>query len=306
MYNCFSIEKKIFHIARYQYNYFLNKSNVVGVGLGYKIKNGFNTFKKCLSVFVTNKLPYYNISSNDMIPSYYYGIPTDVVNTGAFHLQKLNKRIRPVLGGYDIGPALVKEGGTLGCVVTDGKYYYLLTCNHTITLEESIPLNYSITQPSNVYGGKSPEDVIATLSKYFPFKYSTSTQQGINYVDCAIAKILKPSEVSSEIAFLSSIRGIAKPLLGLYVQKVGEASELTNGTITSIGTTIMFNEPQGKSIFLNQITTNKMGDYGDSGAILFNRNVRAVGLLMSGNETRSTFNPIETVLKALDVKLVTS
>ncbi|EGO89309.1 serine protease [Clostridium botulinum C] len=306
MYNCSSLEKKILHIARYEYNYFLNKSNVVGIGLGYKIKNGFNTFQKCLSVFVTNKLPLCNIPSNDMVPSYYYGIPTDVINTGAFHLQKLTKRVRPVPGGYNIGPALIKEGGTLGCVVTDGKYYYLLTCNHTITLEESVPLNYSITQPSGVYGGKDPEDVIANLSKYIPLKYSTSTQQGVNYVDCAIAKISNPSEVSPEIAFLSSIRGIAKPSLGLYVQKVGEASELTNGTITSIGTTILFNEPQGKSIFLNQITTNKMGDFGDSGAILFNRNVRAVGLLMSGNETRSTFNPIETVLKALDVKLITS
>src|SRR3712207_3785703 len=168
-----TLDEKINYITHNEYNFFLNKPNVVGVGLGYKIKNGFNTFQKCLSIFVTNKLPLCNIPSNDMVPSYYYGIPTDVINTGTFHLQKLTKRVRPVPGGYDIGPALIKEGGTLGCVVTDGKYCYLLTCNHTITLEESVPLNYSITQPSNVYGGKSPEDVIATLSKYIPFKYST-------------------------------------------------------------------------------------------------------------------------------------
>ncbi|CAG7839125.1 hypothetical protein CLOHAE12215_00529 [Clostridium haemolyticum] len=306
MCNCSSLEEKILYISRCQYNYFLDKSNVVGVGLGYKIKNGFNTFKKCLSVFVTNKLPYYNIYCNDMIPSYYFGIPTDVVNTGVFHLQKLNKKIRPVFGGYDIGPALIRQGGTLGCVVTDNKYSYMLTCNHIVTFEESLPLNYSITQPSYAYEGKSPEDNIATLSKFIPIKYSTNTEQGINYVDCAICKMINDSEVSSKITFLGNIKGIAKPSLGLYVQKVGATSELTTGTITSIGTTIKFNGLQGESIFLNQITTSKMGAPGDSGSILLNRNKQAIGMFMSGNSTRSTFNPIETVLNNINVKLITS
>ncbi|ACT33720.1 MULTISPECIES: hypothetical protein [Clostridium] len=305
MCNSISLEKKILHIARCNYDYFLNKANVVGVGLGYKIKNGFNTFQKCLSVFVINKLPSCNMSSNDMIPSYYSGIPTDVVNTGAFHFQKLNKKIRPVSGGYDIGPALIRQGGTLGCVVTDDKFLYILTCNHIITFEESLPLNYSITQPSYAYGGDPPKDTIATLSKYVPISYSTSTNEGINYVDCAIAKILNPSEVSSKITFLGNIKGLAKPSLGLYVQKVGVTSELTSGTITSIGTAIKINGLQGESIFLDQITTSKMGDPGDSGSILLNRNKQAIGMFMSGNSTRSTFNPIETVLSNINVKLIT-
>ncbi|CAG7839604.1 hypothetical protein Z959_12870 [Clostridium novyi B str. ATCC 27606] len=305
MYKCFSLEEKIFHITRYKYNYFLNKSNVVGVGLGYKIKNGFNTFKKCLSVFVTNKLPLCNISSNDMVPSYYYGIPTDVINTGTFHLQKLTQKIRPVPGGYDIGPALILEGGTLGCIVTDGKYYHTLTCNHTLTAEESVTVTYPITQPSCVHDGNYPEDIIARISKFIPIKYSTSTDEYINYVDCAMAKITKRSQISTKINFLGRIKGMNKPSLGLNVQKVGASTELTKGTITSVGATVEFNEPQGKCIFVDQIVTNKMSEYGDSGSILLDKNIQAIGMLIGGGSTKSIFNNIENVLNALSVKLVT-
>ncbi|ACT33701.1 serine protease [Clostridium botulinum] len=305
MYNCFSLEEKIFHIARYKYNYFFNKSNVVGVGLGYKIKNGFNTFQKCLSVFVTNKLPFCDIPSNDMVPSYYYGIPTDVINTGAFHLQKLTQKIRPVPGGYDIGPALIVEGGTLGCIVTDGKYYHILTCNHSLTAKEVVTVTYPITQPSCVYGGNYPEDIIARISKYIPINNSTTTNENINYVDCAIAKINKRSQISTKINFLGRIKGMTKASLGLNVQKVGANTELTEGTVTSVGATLEFNEPQGKFIFVDQIITNKMSEEGDSGSILVDKNIQAVGMLMGGGSTKSVFNNIENVLNALSVKLVT-
>ncbi|EGO89307.1 serine protease [Clostridium botulinum C] len=306
MCNFLSLEEKIFYISKYKYNYFLNKSNVIGVGLGYKIKNGFNTFKKCLSVFVTRKLPCYNISSSNLVPSYYWGIPTDIVDTGVFHLQKLNNKIRPVPGGYDIGPAFIWDSGTLGCIVTDSKYYYILTCNHTITSKEFLRLNHPILQPSSVYGGRYREDTIATLSKFIPIKYSTSSEEGINYVDCAMAKITTRSQISTKINFLGRIKGMAKPSLGMSVQKVGATTELTKGNITSIGATIVFNEKQGKCIFFDQIITNKMSDFGDSGSILLDENINAIGMLMSGSPTKSTFNPIESVLNALDVKLVTS
>ncbi|KOA73583.1 hypothetical protein ADU80_13760 [Clostridium botulinum] len=301
-----TLQQRISYISSNEYKFFLNKSNVVGVGLGYKIKNGFNTFQKCLSIFVANKVPSCYLSSNDMIPSYYNGILTNVVNTGAFHLQKLTKKIRPVTAGYDIGPALIHDGGTLGCIVTDGKYHYILTCNHTLTVDETLPLNYSITQPSFIHGGKSPEDTIATLSKFIPFSYSASTYKGINYVDCAIAKVTQQSKISNKITFLGGIKGITKPSLGLNIQKVGETTELTKGTITSLNATIEFHEQEGKSIFLNQIITSKMCKEGDSGSILLDNNMHAIGLFMSGSSTSSTFNPIETVLSALDVKLVTN
>ncbi|MCD3255977.1 serine protease [Clostridium botulinum C] len=305
MYNCSSLEKKILHIARYEYNYFLNKSNVVGIGLGYKIKNGFNTFQKCLSVFVSNKISYCNLSSSDIIPKYYKGIQTDVVNTGRFHLQRLNSKVRPVPGGYSIGPSTILAGGTLGCIVTDGKYYHILSCNHTLTAEQILSLNYPIVQPNALYGGKDPEDTIATLSKYIPINYKNPNSQGINYGDCAIAKIISRSKISTKIAFLGRLKGMAKPFLGLEVQKVGATSELTKGIIKVINATIEFDTPQGKSIFVNQIITSRMSEAGDSGAILVDKNIKAIGMLMSANPIASSFNPIEYILNALDVKLVT-
>src|SRR3712207_7538872 len=40
------------------------------------------------------------------------------------------------------------RSGTLGCIVTDDKYYHILTCNHTITSDEILPLKYPIIQPN--------------------------------------------------------------------------------------------------------------------------------------------------------------
>src|SRR3712207_7677928 len=47
------------------YNFFLQKSNVIGVGLGYKEKGGFRLPQKCINVFVSNKIPKNNLSPKD-------------------------------------------------------------------------------------------------------------------------------------------------------------------------------------------------------------------------------------------------
>ncbi|MCD3195812.1 hypothetical protein G8S49_11680, partial [Clostridium botulinum C] len=78
------IEENIVNICHCDYKYFLNKRNVVGLGLGYKVKNGFHTNQLCVQVLVSRKFPENEININDKIPSMYKGIPTDVKETGYF------------------------------------------------------------------------------------------------------------------------------------------------------------------------------------------------------------------------------
>src|SRR3712207_3271184 len=82
MYTCCNLEEKIIYIAKCEYSFFLNKNNVLGLGLGQKITNGFNTFKPCITVFVRRKLSLNKISMKDLVPSIYKGVPTDIIESG--------------------------------------------------------------------------------------------------------------------------------------------------------------------------------------------------------------------------------
>nr|WP_307897745.1 hypothetical protein [Clostridium botulinum] len=48
MYNYCNLEKKILCIARNEYSFFLNKNNVIGLGLGQKIKMDLILFNHVL------------------------------------------------------------------------------------------------------------------------------------------------------------------------------------------------------------------------------------------------------------------
>ncbi|CAG7839540.1 hypothetical protein [Clostridium haemolyticum] len=304
MYSYSSIEKKILHICRCEYNYFLNKSNVVALGLGYKIKNGIIYSKKCISIFVNNKLPLHELLPKDIIPSSYNGIITDVIDSGPITASSLTNKIRPTLGGYSIGPIKGAAGGTLGCLVTDGKYYYILTNNHIIIDEKITQIGMPIIQPAVIDNG-TIEDEIATLSLYIPLKPKTNTNRAENLVDCSISKITKRSLVSTKIAFLGRPKGTALPYISDDVMKVGRTSELTKGSIISIGATAKLNINEAKYLFVNQIITTRMSSNGDSGSILFDKNTNAIGLLVGGSNSQSLFNPIHAVLDSLKVKIVT-
>lgn len=300
------IEYKISNICDTKYNYFLNKKNVVGIGLGFKIKNGFNTSQKCIKVLVSHKLSINKLNKNDLVPGVFQGIITDIVKTGYMKVSSFANKIRPVPGGYSIGPGsrLPISTGTLGCIVTDNTNFYVLSCNHSIAFENTIPLGTGITQPSTKDNGNPKTDTIATLYKYIPLNFITPSHSPENYSDCAIAKISDISQVSSKLAILGNIRGISTPILEEYVEKVGRTTELTRGQITTIGATIRASLSRGQCIFKNQILATKMSDVGDSGALLVNLTNYGLGLLGGSSETSSFFTPIKSILESLNVDIV--
>ncbi|MCD3246330.1 hypothetical protein G8S21_10315 [Clostridium botulinum C] len=303
------IEKLIAHICNYEYKYFFNKANVVGIGCGYKIKNGFYTNKLCIQVFTNKKLHSNQLNSQDLIPNLYKGILTDVIQTGVFSSCSLSRRIRPTVGGYVIGNEYKNEiSATLGCLVTDNKDLFILSNNHVLAMLNEAPLGTKIIQPSCNWGGSFETDVIAILSKYIQIRFLGVISIPTNYVDCAIGKVINKSLVSSKIAFVGLPTGTIIPRLNENVTKVGYKTELTMGIIKSIHNTIVteFDDNGKKAMFKEQILTTRMGESGDSGAMLLDRNNNVIGLLMSNADTHSTFNPINTILKELKVQLVTS
>ncbi|CAG7839692.1 hypothetical protein Z959_01350 [Clostridium novyi B str. ATCC 27606] len=300
MYNYCNLEKKILYIAKNEYSFFLNKNNVLGLGLGQKIKNGFNTLQPCITVFVRHKLLSNKVSMKDLVPYLYKGIPTDVIECGNITASSLNEKIRPAPGGYNIG-SLLSSGGTLGCLVADTRFTYVLSCNHILAKNGLVPIGDPIIQPSKTFGGKIPNDTIANLSIFIKLKTDTD-----NRVDCAMARVSNSACVNKNIALLNKpIKGVALGKIGMGVQKVGYRTERTLGKITVVGSTLTMDISEKSYRFVNQIWTTKMDDKGDSGAILLTRDMNAIGLLIGSSNVGTLFNPIQKVLNSLNVEIIT-
>lgn len=299
------LENDILKICRYEYKYFLNKPHVVGVGLGYKISNGFSTGKKCIQVFVNKKISKKCLCSNDKVPYMYKGILTDVVKCGCIVASSFTSRMRPAIGGFSISPVVNIQASTMGCLVKEQDNLYILGCNHFLTDENKVPLQSPILQPGSMDGGKVQGDIIATLSKYVPLKFKTLFSTPENYADCAMAKATSSNLVSSRIAVFGTPRGIHAPAVGEVISKAGRTTEVTQGLIKNIGLTVKIKFNRGECLFVNQIATTKMSGLGDSGAILMDEARYAVGMLFATADSYSFYNPIETVLDLLDVNIVT-
>ncbi|MCD3193767.1 hypothetical protein G8S49_03875 [Clostridium botulinum C] len=303
------IEKLIRHVCNDEYEYFLNKKNVVGIGLGYKMKKGFYTSQLCIQVYVTRKLTRNIINSQNLVPDMYKGILTDVIETGIFKSNSLTGKVRPTLGGYIIGNEYkLDSGGTLGCLVTDGKDLFILSNNHVLASNNAAPIGTKIIQPSYDDGGSLKTDVVAILSKFVPKKPMETFRNPTNYADCAIAKIINKSLASPKIALVGLPQEPIIAKLNQSVKKVGAVTELTTGIIIGINVTAKMNSfSTGKTfLFKNQIATSSMSDGGDSGALLLDDNNHVLGLLLGGGKIRTVYNPINYILKELNVRLVTS
>ncbi|KEI07001.1 hypothetical protein Z957_10545 [Clostridium sp. K25] len=296
-------EEKICYICDCEYEYFLNKPNIVGVGIGYKVQKEVLTSEKCIAVFASEKIPNNELKREDLVPSVYKGIKTDVIETGIFSTMKLSNRIRPVLGGYGIAPVTTKYYGTMGCLVTDGIENFILSSNHILADLNNIKLGTPILQPAIVNGGNPEKDQVAVLSKFIPLRCINGTKRPENYMDVAIAKVINNNFVSSDIKFIGKPKGVRGHRLGQLVKKVGASTELTTGIIQYINVTIIVDENKKQFLMKKQLVTNGMAKPGDSGSILLNDNNYVLGILMASNNEYTIFNPIKRVLAALDVSI---
>ncbi|KLU74524.1 hypothetical protein [Clostridium botulinum] len=295
----------ISYICKCEYEYFFKMPYVVGIALGYKIKNGFITNKKCIKVFVSKKVPLSNLYEHEVIPKFFKCIETDVVESGEFSAAEFTGKVRPVIGGYSIGVSNVRGVGSLGCLVTDGRYKYILSNNHVIADLNKIPIGTPIIQPGFDDGGKPSTDIVALLSKYIPLKTEGIITSPTNYTDCAIAKLINESIASPKIAIVGAPEGTMIPIIDKGVRKVGRSTEMTTGRITDIDGTFHIRFDSKRVFFEEQIVTTYMCEDGDSGSILLYENNYAVGLLMASGKSHSIFNNINEVLKALKVRIVT-
>jgi hypothetical protein len=300
----------------------VDTNNVVALGISEKVTQGKRTGALALTFYVNQKQPLSKLGAHAAVPPTVpeaiagpEAMPTDVVALGRPRLEvddlpsPLATR-DPIQPGFSIGHVDV-TAGTLGAIVTrDGKTL-ILSNSHVLANSGLGKKGDGILYPAALDDGKSPKDVVAKLYDFVQFKVGDDF---LNHVDCAVALPLdkRMDDLQSAIKDLFVPRGITKPRRDMEIVKVGRTTGETVGTIKDIHFRFIIEyEGVGKVGFLDQVFCTRYSNGGDSGSLVLDRKTKkAVGLHFAGFPDKkgvmgSVFNPIDQVLTALGVTLVT-
>lgn len=285
----------------------LSKDNVVGVGVGYKETGGKTTDDICVAVYVEKKVAKKSLSSANMVPDAYDGMPTDVQEVGRIEAQAFDTRISPAVPGYSIGHFNI-TAGTFGCLVRehcDPCNVLILSNNHVLANSNAAAVGDRILQPGPFDGGVVPGDEIARLYSFVPIFFGSPDRY--NLVDAALAKPRDQRMVIASIVNLGIPKGTVEATLGMEVVKSGRTTETTAGKVIGIDVTSAVNYGVGIAYFRNQIMTTNMSAGGDSGSLLLSRKTQeGTGLLFAGSSAVTLHNNLANVLMALGVELITA
>ncbi|WP_353777995.1 hypothetical protein [Winogradskyella sp. 3972H.M.0a.05] len=212
-------------------------------------------------------------------------------------------RIDKLTGGISVfDEEGTSSSGTIGAFfkTTINNTIYLLS-NYHVLLFQSGEIGDKIVHSSKADASslfkENDSQVIGEI-----FWKKDIEENKINIIDAAVAKLNKG--ITVDIGKYTrckgiTMKGIAKPKLGMNVKKCGRSTGLTYGEIRSINCTVNISNTRNKpELYRKQILTTNMSLDGDSGSILINNEGYAVGLLFGGdNYTLSVANNINTVFK---------
>ncbi len=209
-------------------------------------------------------------------------------------------------------------GGTLGALVEDDLFQYILSNNHILARTNKGVIGDPIIQPGlpdqELACLADIQDAVADLSDFMPISFAPRTR---NTLDAAIAQV-RPGEVdpSGSIVGIGEVSmSVVEPALGMPVKKMGRSTGLTFGTISAIDAVVVVKYDRAcrlcrqRATFANQILIDTPGfnDSGDSGSLIVedcSDHPRAVGLLFAGTQRATFVNPIGSVLTSFGVSMV--
>lgn len=320
----------------------LNKPNVVGLGIGYKVSGKTASDELSVVVLVRKKIPLAGLQDKQVIPKSLDGVRTDIIEVGDLRaLWDHTIRWRPAPGGVSLGHYQV-SAGSFGGMVRDRTTgaRLILSNNHVIANQNEAQPGDPILQPAPADGGTLANDVIARLERFYPLNFSSApptcniaqsyarfgnflarmsgsqhqvqalkiTSEAVNTIDAAVARPVDNAAVLDEILEIGTVSGVREAFLGMLVRKSGRTTALTSGTVTVLDATISISYGYDRTAtFEHQVVTTPMSTGGDSGSlVLDSATPNAVGLLFGGSEQASIFNPIQPVLDLLNVEFIPS
>ncbi|MHB8158375.1 MAG: chymotrypsin family serine protease, partial [Desulfocucumaceae bacterium] len=251
------------------------------------------------------------------------------------------QKMRPAQPGSSIGHYKV-TAGTFGAVVKDIKTQELLILSNNHILANGSDgrdgrsaLGDPILQPGS-YDGGSKNDQIAELLRFWPLVRKVSQSDcpvavGVarlgskfvhilrpnynmqfvrvskdeNIIDAALAKPLSPDLIKPDIFEVGIPRGTAEVEVSGKVLKSGRSSGLTSGSVDAIGVSLQVEMSDSGDVgfFSQQVVAEMNSQGGDSGSLVLDEQMRAVGLLFAGSDRYTIFNRIQNVFTKLGVDL---
>jgi len=298
----------------------IEQDNVVAVGISEKISDSIVTGKLALTFYVDKKRPLNRLTAEEVIPPALLldinteAVLTDVIEIGQPQLEMPASLPRstknPIQPGYSIGH-FQGGAGTLGAIVKKKGKLFLLSNSHVLAESGKGKKGDKILFPGDVDGGIL-DDVIGELEDFIRFQ---TGGEMVNRADCAIAVPL-PERLSNLVADIFEVglpTGTLKAKRGMKVIKSGRTTHTTKAEIRDVNFRMTLKYPNGvgKVGFLDQVLCTRYTERGDSGSLVLEKeSKKAVGLHFAGYPDEhgvqgSVFNPIQDVLKELEVRLVT-
>lgn len=305
-----------------------------GYAIGRKRVRGKSTDDLAITVFVNKKLSLRRLPLSNRIPQV-LRLPDDRAAGGVlefvtdvqearFQALEYTTRERPAPSGISIGHVAI-TAGTLGGLVKDKQRsgVAILSNNHVLANSNEGGEGDAILQPGPHDGGEDPRDRVATLARFVPIDFTPGAE---NRVDGAIATPVEPAR--SQVIWSTrdvgaqtpaKVRQLSEADLGLPVQKTGRTTEHTEGIVQSLFATVQVKYDMfRKATFVDQIIASQaqgrpaFSNGGDSGSLVYDNERRCVGLLFAGSEgaagepATTIINPIQHVLRELDIELLPS
>ncbi len=289
---------------------------IQGFGIGPKVKDARVLPELVLKVYVDSKKPVGLLRQaapkEVKLPGTAGKVHTDVEAIGKVEREANTTRVRPAVPGFGVGHPNITVG-TFGCLVRkrgQPNTLYVLSNTHVLADEGLAAVNDPILQPGRFDGGAAPADVLGKLVQWVPFTFSASTFPAGN-VDAAIAEV-KKSQVTSLIRKIGVPKGVSSVRrIDMKVQKTGRTTDYTIGVIRDVNYRFALDYPQpggggpARVGFRDQVLCTRYTAGGDSGSAVLNMSGKVVGLHFAGSPSSSIFHPIQAVLAALDLEVVT-
>lgn len=287
----------------------LKNPNVIGTGIGNKIIDGNK--QSAIIVFVEEKLPEDEViakySAEELIPQTLQGIPTRIIEVGKIVPQAFREKVRPIRPGYSAGHALI-TAGTIGGIFKDKDGDIVaLSNNHVFAAENKALIGDPIYQPGRMDAQAGSiaftnwDQPVSNKPYFGTLKRFLALNRSNNLHDSAIAKI-HPTYINSGLVDTrypqldKPLSGIGSAAINQDVQKCGRTTGLTTGKVIALHGSFTIGYEFGQARFNDCIVLSGMSAGGDSGSIIMDTNMNAVGLLFAGSGKVTLASPIQYVI----------
>jgi hypothetical protein len=293
------------------------KRGVVGVGVGEKWVDGKPIDQPAILVFVEKKRTKRGVAQKfsvaDLVPEEIDGVPTDVIEVGKIVKQGFTQRVRPIKPGFSCGHHDITAGTMGGFFLDADNEPVILSNNHVLANENKTKAGDLVYQPGpydtqanlDFRGWNDPVidlPYVATLKKFILLGKDNNPH------DSAVArihqKLIQNGLVDSLYPTLNRpLAGFGTFAPGMQVQKCGRTTGYTTGRVIGLNASFTIQYDFGPARFVNCAVLSAMSKGGDSGSLIMDMNMNAVGLLFAGSPKVTIASPIQPVIDFYGLKL---